>query len=330
MTRDRGTRPGHRAASLAGVLALALSAMAAAAQPYPSRPITLVVPFPPGGSTTVIARSIADKLGDALGQPIVIDNRGGAGGSIGARAVARSAPDGYTLLLAFTGTLAISPAMFANVGYDPRKDFAGVGLIGTAPTVLVVNPSLPARSTGDLIKLAASTGNLYFGSAGIGTLTHLAGELFANMAGVPLTHIPYKGTGPAVNDLLGAHIQMMFAPVPAAHGNVMAGTLRALGVSSLKRSALLPDIPAVAEQGLPGFEVVQRSALLAPAGTPPAIVERLNRELNVLLATGEVSKRLALEGAEPIPGPPEAYAADIDREEARWSALVRRLGIKGE
>jgi tripartite-type tricarboxylate transporter receptor subunit TctC len=318
-------------AAVIALVAIALGGASASAQPAPSRPITLVVPFPPGGSATIIARIIADKLADALGQPIVVDNRGGAGGSIAARQVAKSAPDGSTILLAFTGTLAISPAIFPNVGYDPRKDFAAIGLVGMAPSVLAVHPGLGVHSVGELIKVAkASPGSIQFGSPGIGTTNHLAGELFASMAEVKLAHIPYKGTGPAITDLLGGHIAMMFAPIPAAHGNVSAGLLRPLGVTSLKRSSLLPDVPTVAEAGLPGFEVAQRSALLAPAGTPRAIIERLNKELNAVLATDEVHKRLALEGGEPIPGPPEAYAADIEREEARWSKLVTAIGLKGE
>ena len=327
-----GVRPQRWAAAASiALMAIAICAVSAAAQPAPSRPITLVVPFPPGGSATIIARIIADKLADALGRQIVVDNRGGAGGSIAARQVAKSAPDGSTILLAFTGTLAISPAIFPNVGYDPRKDFAAIGLVGMAPSVLAVHPALGVHSVGELIKVAkASPGMIQFGSPGIGTTNHLAGELFASMAEVKLAHIPYKGTGPAITDLLGGHIAMMFAPIPAAHGNVSAGLLRALGVTSLKRSSLLPDVPTVAEAALPGFEVAQRSALLAPAGTPHAVIERLNKELNAVLATDEVRKRLALEGGEPIPGPPEAYAADIEREEARWSKLVTAIGLKGE
>jgi tripartite-type tricarboxylate transporter receptor subunit TctC len=326
-----GAKPQRYAAAAAiALIAIAIGAPASA-QPAPSRPITLVVPFPPGGSATIIARIIADKLADALGQQIVVDNRGGAGGSIAARQVAKSAPDGLTILLAFTGTLAISPAIFPNVGYDPRKDFAAIGLVGMAPSVLAVHPGLGVHSVGELIKVAkASPGKIQFGSPGIGTTNHLAGELFASMAEVKLAHIPYKGTGPAITDLLGGHIAMMFAPIPAAHGNVSAGLLRALGVTSLKRSSLLPDVPTVAEAGLPGFEVAQRSALLAPAGTPRAVIERLNKELNAVLATDEVRKRLALEGGEPIPGPPDAYAVDIEHEEARWSKLVTAIGLKGE
>ena len=322
----------YRCAVLTALIAAeSAGAAPAAAQTYPSRPITLVVPFPPGGSATIIARIIADKMSEGLGQQIVVDNRGGAGGSIAARQVAKSAPDGATLLLAFTGTLAVSPLIFANVGYDPRKDFAGIGLIGMAPSVLAVHPSVPARSVADLIGIAkAEPGKIQYGSPGIGTTNHLAGELLAAMTGIRITHIPYKGTGPAITDLLGSHIAMMFAPIPAAHGNVSAGALRALGVTSLKRSSLWPDIPTVAETGLPGFEVVQRSTLLAPAGTPRTIIERLNKELNAVLATDEVRRRLAVEGGEPVPGAPEEYAADIDREEMRWSKLVATIGLKGE
>ena len=318
---------------LLGAIALALLACPApaVAQTYPTRPITLVVPFPPGGSTTILARILADKLTDTLGRPIVVDNRGGAGGSIAARQVAHSAPDGYTLLLAFSATLVISPSMFAHVGYDPRTDFAPVGMVGMAPSVLVVHPSVPAYSVGELIKLAKDApGKVQFGSPSIGTVNHLAAELFASMADVKLSHIPYKGTGPAMSDVLGGHISMMFAPIPAAHANVDAGMLRALGVTSLKRSRLLPNIPTIAEAGLPGYEATQRSVLLAPAGTPRPIVERLNRELKALLATDEIIQRLALEGAEPIPGAPEEYLADVDREEKRWSQLVRTIGLKAE
>ena len=326
-----GARSYRCAVLTALIAAVSAGAAPAAAQTYPSRAITLVVPFPPGGSATIIARIIADKMSEGLGQQIVVDNRGGAGGSIAARQVAKSAPDGATLLLAFTGTLAVSPLIFVNVGYDPRKDFAGIGLIGMAPSVLAVNPSVPARSVADLIGIAkAEPGKIQYGSPGIGTTNHLAGELLAAMTGIKITHIPYKGTGPAITDLLGGHIAMMFAPIPAAHGNVSAGALRALGVTSLKRSSLWPDIPTVAETGLPGFEVVQRSTLLAPAGTPRTIIERLNKELNAVLATDEVRRRLAVEGGEPVPGAPEEYAADIDREEMRWSKLVATIGLKGE
>ena len=308
-----------------------LAEQPASAQTFPSKAIRLIVPFAAGGNTDIIARFYAPKMSELLGQQIIIDNRGGAGGTIGTRAVSKSAPDGYTILLGYTGTLAIGPSLYANAGYDPRTDFAPIGMIGMAPSVLVVHPSVPAHSVGELIKLAKDApGKIQYGSPSTGTVNHLAAELLASMANIKLGHIPYKGTGPAISDLLGGHIAMMFAPIPAAHGNVSTGMLRPLGVSSLKRSALLPDIPTIAEAGLPGFEATQRSVLLAPEGTPPAIVERLNRELNALLTTDEVKMRLALEGAEPIPGPPEAYTADVEREEKRWSKLVQSIGLKGE
>ena len=301
------------------------------AQDYPNRPIILIVPFPPGGSTTVMARNVADKMAAALGQQVVVDNRGGAGGTIGTRTVAKAAPDGYTILLGYTGTLSIAPSLYANPGYDPRKDFAPIGMIGTAPSVMVVHPSIPVKSVAEFIAHAkAQTAPVPYGSPGVGTANHLAAELFANATGVKLQHIPYKGSGPAMSDLVGGHIPMMFVPIPAAIGNVQGGKLRALAVTSPKRSALLPDLPSVQETGVKDFDVALRYGLVAPAGTPRPIVERLNKELNAALGLPDVQKRLVTEGAEALPGTPEAYAVDIDREEKKWNALVRRLGLKVE
>jgi len=303
----------------------------AQAQEYPTRPITLIVPFPPGGSTSVVARIVAERLSATLGQQIIVDNRGGAGGTIAARAFVGAPPDGYTLFLGYTGTIAIAPSMYPNAGFDPRKDFAPIGRIGSAPAVLVVHPSFPVRSTAELIALAKEKpGFVNFGSAGVGSLTHIAAELFASMAGVKLMHIPYKGSGPVLSDLLGGHIPMSFTPIPVAHGPVAAGMLRALAVTSAKRTALLPEVPTVAETGLAGYEAVLRYGLLAPKGTPRPIVERLNKELRAALQSEEVLKRLASEGVEPLPSTPEEYAADIDQEEAKWSAIVKAAGIKGE
>jgi len=270
-------------------------------------------------------------MGETLGQSIVVENRGGAGGTIGARSVAKSPPDGYTLLLGYTGTLAIGPSMYPNAGFDPRKDFAPVGRIGTAPTLLVVHPSVPVHSVAELIAYAkANPGKLNFGSAGIGTVGHLAGELMATMAGLRLVHVPYKGTGPAITDLLGGHIPMMFTPVPTAHAQAESGLLRALAVTGAERSSLLPNVPTVAESGLPGYEAALRYGLVAPAGTPRAIIERLNKELRTALAAEDVRSRLAADGAEVLPSTPEQYAADIDREEATWSKVVNALGLRGE
>jgi tripartite-type tricarboxylate transporter receptor subunit TctC len=311
--------------------ALALAAAPASSQDYPNRPITLVVPFPPGGSTTIVARIVADKMSEALGQSIVVDNRGGAGGTIGTRAVSKAAPDGYTILLGYTGTLAIGPSLYANTGYDPRKDFVPIGRIGTAPNTLVVHPSTPAHSVGELIAHAkANVGKVYYGSAGIGTVSHVCGEYFATAAGVKIAHIPYKGTGPAITDLLGGHIPMAFAPVPATHENAKAGKLRMLAVTSAVRSTLLPDVPTIAETALPGFEAVLRYGFVAPPGTPPAIIARLNAALNTALANPDVRARLAVDGAEPLPSTPEEYAADIDREESQWSKVVKESGAKAE
>lgn len=309
--------------------ALALLVSAAQADDYPTRPVTLIVPFPPGGSTTVMARNVADKMSAALGQQIVVDNRGGAGGTLGTRSAAKAAPDGYTILLGYTGTLAIGPSMHANAGYDPRKDFAPIGMIGAAPNILVVHPSLPVHSVAELIAYAKKApAPLQYGSPGVGTVNHLAAEYLASETGIKLQHVPYKGNGPAVTDLLGGHIPMMFLPIPVALGNIKAGSMGGLAITSAKRSSLLPDLPTLAESGVPGFDVALRYGLVAPAGTPPAVIARLNKELNAALSSDEVKKRLATEGAEALPGTPEAYAADIDKEEKKWGGLVKRLGLK--
>jgi tripartite-type tricarboxylate transporter receptor subunit TctC len=310
---------------------LMLGCAIAAAEGYPDRPVTLVVPFPPGGSTSIVARIIADRMSDTLGQQIVVDNRGGAGGTLATRQVAKSAPDGYTILLAYTGTLATGPTLYPNAGYDPRADFAPIGLIGSAPTLLVVHPSVPATSLQELIALAkAKPGTINYGSAGIGTVAHIAGELLSTLAGINIVHVPYKGTGPALVDLLGGQVAMSFTPIPAAIAQVRAGALRALAVTATKRSPLAPDVPTAAEAGLPGLEAALRYGLVAPAGTPRPIIERLNKELNAALATTRVRDQLATEGAEPLPGTPEDYAADIDREEAKWSKVVKESGAKLE
>ena len=319
--------------TLTALVATVLSSGSASlrADDYPDRPITLVIPFPPGGSTTIVARIIADKMSQTLGQSIVIDNRGGAGGTIATRTVAKSTPNGYTIALGYTGTLAIGPSLYPSAGYDPRKDFAPIGQIGIAPNTLVVHPSFNVHNVAELIAYAkANPGKVNFGSAGIGTVSHVCGEYFAAMAGIQITHIPYKGTGPAIIDLLGGHIPMAFAPIPATHEQAKSGALRMLAVTSAKRSTLEPDVPTIAEQGLTGFEAVLRYGLVAPAGTPPAIIDKLNNELNAALKDEEVRKRLAIEGAEPLPGTPEQYGQDIDREETQWAKVIKASGAKAE
>jgi tripartite-type tricarboxylate transporter receptor subunit TctC len=316
---------------IAAALALVCFASVASADDYPSRPITLMVPFPPGGSTNIVMRIIAEKLSGLIGQQVVVDNRAGAGGTAGTRALAKSAADGYAIGLGYTGPLGIAPSLYRDLGYDPRKDFAPIGRVATAPNTLVVHPSFPAKSMAELIAYArANPGKVNFGSAGIGTVSHLAGEYFASRAGIRLVHIPYKGTGPALTDLIGGHIPMAFAPIPASHAQADAGTLRMLAVTSLERSSLMPEVPTISESGLPGFEAVLRYGLIAPAGTPGVIIARLNKQLNIALASADVRKRLALEGAEPLPSTPDEYAADIDREEMQWSKVVRESGAKVE
>jgi tripartite-type tricarboxylate transporter receptor subunit TctC len=317
--------------SVAIALALVGVIGPAAAQDYPNRPITLVVPFPPGGSTSIVARIVGEKMGEMLGQQMVIDNRGGAGGTIGTRAVAKSTPDGYTILLGYTGTLAIGPTLYNNVGYDPRKDFAPIGLIGHAPNSLVLHPSFAPRSVKELVDYAkANPGKVNYGSAGVGTVSHVSGVYFANAAGIQLTHIPYKGTGPALADLLGGHIPMAFAPIPATHANIAEGKMRGLAVTSGKRSSLLPDVPTIAEAGVPGFEASLYYGIVAPAGTPRPIVDKLNQVLRAALASDDVRKRLSTDGAEPTPGSPDEYATFIDRDETKWSKVVKDSGAKAE
>jgi tripartite-type tricarboxylate transporter receptor subunit TctC len=303
----------------------------ARAQAYPTRPITIVDTFPPGGSTGIVARIVADRLSGKLGWQMVVDQRPGAGGTVGARQVARSAPDGYTLMLGYTGTLGIAPSFYPDAGYDPRKDFTPIGRIGAAPSSLVAHPSAPYRSVAELITYAkAHPGELSFGSAGIGTLNHAAGELFGKMAGVKLLHVPYRGTAPALNDLLGNHVPLVFAPIPTTYENAKSGMLRMLGVTSLSRSSLAPEVPTIAEQGLAGYEAILRYGLVGPAGLPKPMVDRLNQELRDALASDELRDRFAVLGAEPSASTSEEYAADIDAEEMKWSTLVRSLGLKGE
>src|SRR3954449_6825960 len=317
--------------AVVATLALGAAINDAHAQTYPTRAITLVIPFAPGGSTSIVGRGVADKMSELLGEKVVVDNRPGAGGTVGTKAVAKSEPDGYTLVLGYTGTLAIGPSLYKNAGYDPRKDFAPIGLIGNAPNSLVVHPSFPAKTIAELIAYAkANPGKVNFGSAGAGTVSHITGEYFAASAGIKLVHIPYKGTGPALTDLLGGHIPMAFAPIPASHPNVSAGKLRALAVTSMNRSSLLPDVPTMAEAGLPGFDASLYYGLAAPAGTPRPIIDKLNKALRDALASDEVKRQLTQDGTEITPGTPEDYAAFIDKDEKKWSQLVKASGVEQE
>jgi tripartite-type tricarboxylate transporter receptor subunit TctC len=310
------------------VLAYLLAAVfGASAADYPSRTITLVVPRPPGGGVDAMARVVAAKLSDAFKQQVIIDNRGGAGGTLGTRAVAQAKPDGYTLLLGHTGTISINPSLYVHAGYDPRKDFAAVGLIASMPLALIANPSFPARSVADVIALAKEQpGKLSLGTTS--TSGYLYGELFKASAGADVAIIPYNGTASVMNDLIGGHVPVAFSVLPPALGNIRAGNLRAIAVTSATRSSLLPDVPTFDESGLPGFEAVLHYGLLAPAGTPQEIVDKLSVELRKLIDTDDVKQRIHAEGGDPMTSTPAEYAADIDKEETKWSALVRKLNLR--
>ena len=314
-------------AALLVAAALSLGAIEPARAAYPDKPIRLVVPFPAGGATDFMARSLAVKLGERLHTTIVVDNRGGAGGIIGAEAVATAPPDGYTLLFSTMGVLAINPSLYKKLGYDPVKDFAPISLTHTTANVLVVHPSVPAKNLQELIALAkAKPGTLTFGSSGNGTSSHLSGELFKSMAGVDMTHVPYKGTGPALTDLLTGRISMMIDTVSVHVENVNAGKLRALGVTSAKRSASLPGVPTIAEAGLAGFDVSIWLGVLAPAGTPADIIARVNSEIAKVMNDPEMKAQLAKSGIEPLVSTPQEFAATIKNDTAKWGKVVKASG----
>jgi len=319
---------------LTTIVACAVSAVAietASAQDWqPSRPITLVVPFPAGGGNDALARLVAERMSKTLGQQVVVENRGGAGGTVATRAIVKSPPDGHTILLSYTGTFAINPTLYPNAGYDPRKDFAAIGSIGTLTSVLVSHPSLPVKSTADLIAYAkANPGKINYGFVP-GTVGHISTEMFARSAAIKLTNIPYKGNGNAIADLMGGHVSMMFLSILPVIGQIQAGTLNALAVASPARSSLIPNVPTIAESGVPGFSAVITYGLAAPPGTPRAIVDRLNKELQVALADPALRKRLDAEGGQVLPGTPAEYAATIDSEERKWGPLVKSLDLKVE
>jgi tripartite-type tricarboxylate transporter receptor subunit TctC len=301
----------------------------ARADDYPTRTVTLIVPYPPGGGVDAMARVAAEKLSAALGQQVVVDNRAGGSGLVGTRAAIKSAPDGYTLFLGHTGSISINPNLYANAGFDPRKDFAPIGLMASMPVALLANPSVPARTIGDVVAIAKQqAGKFNIGTSAVGTGGYLAAELFKSIASLDATIIPYKGTGQVMNDLLGGHVPVAFGVLPPALGNIQAGTLRAIAILSNTRFSLLPDVPTANESGLPGFEAVLHYGLLAPAGTPRLIVERLNKQLRALVADTEVTKRIHAEGGDPLTSSPDEYAADIDSEEHKWGTLVRKLNLK--
>lgn len=303
---------------------------AAQAQTWPVRPVRLVIAFPPGGPADIVGRAVAQRLGDALGQPFVIDNRPGGSANIGAEAAARSLADGYTLFLA-TSTHATNASLFRTLRYDLVRDFAPVARLAVFPLVLVVNPALKVATTHELIALAkARPGTLSYASAGSGGGAHLAAESFKAVAGVDMVHVPYKGTGPAVIDVLSGQVGVMFASVPSVIGHIKAGKLVALGVTSAKRSTALPEVPAIAEAGLAHYDLASWFGLMAPAGVPSPVVARLNQATNRILATPEFAKRLEAEGGDAAPASPEEFGRFVRGEIERWAAIVRRSGAQAE
>jgi tripartite-type tricarboxylate transporter receptor subunit TctC len=315
---------------LVAALLLFLASALAGAQDWPSRPFRLILPFPPGGGTDILGRLIAERLSASLGQPVVTENRGGAGGNVGAEAAARSAPDGYTIVLV-APSLAISPTLYSKINYDPVKDFAPVSLVATVPNVMITQPSLPAENLQEFIAYARSRpGALNFGSGGAGTANHLAGELFNIVTGTKLVHVPYKGVNLAMQDVLAGNVHLVFIGIPAAAPHIKAGKLRALALVASQRSGALPDVPTVAEAGLRDFEVTTWYGVLAPAGTPRSIVVRLNAELVKIMHSSELKERLAATGTEPLTSTPEEFAAYIKREIAKWGDVIRKSGAKAD
>ena len=313
------------------LIAALLGVQVALAQDYPTRPITLIVPFPAGGGVDVIGRIVAEKLSASLGQQVIVDNRGGAAGVIGTRVAKAAPPDGYTLVMATSGSIAINPTLYANPGYQPLKDLAPIGLISSAPIVLMAHPDAPQKSLSDVIAAAkAEPGKLNIGTPPPGTSANLAAELFKVMAGIDYTIVTYRGTGPLTTDLLGGHVKLAFNVLAPAMTNLKSGSLRALAVLASRRTSLLPEVPTTAEAGLPGFEAGLNYGLLAPIGTPRPIIERLNKELRALVDAPEVRARIAADGGDPRPSSPEEYTADIAREDKIWGDLIRKLKLKIE
>jgi tripartite-type tricarboxylate transporter receptor subunit TctC len=314
------------------LLGIAFSASLAQAQgAFPSKPLTIVVPYPPGGGTDGLARVIGPRLSELLGQPVVIDNRAGAGGTLGTAALARAPADGHHLLILNTLPHTSAAGLYAKLSYDPVKDFVGIGSIATTPYVFVTNPNVPARTIGEFISLAkASPGKYQYGSAGTGSATHLVPELLKIVTKTDITHVPYKGGGPAIVDLIGGHIHFVSDNLFSSIPNIKAGKIRALAVTSKKRSVIFPDVPSVAEAGYADFEVVGQFGLVAPAGTPREVIQRLNAALTAAVASPDLSRQILAQGGEPATSSPEEFDALMRNESAKWLRVIREAKIKSE
>ncbi|MBS7542252.1 Bug family tripartite tricarboxylate transporter substrate binding protein [Ancylobacter oerskovii] len=312
----------------AGAATFALAAGPAGAQGFPERPVTLVIPFPAGGSTDLVGRLVAERMSAELGQPVVVENKGGAGGNLGAAQVAKANPDGYTILMGTVATHALNPALYKKIPYDAEKSFAPISLLVVVPNVLVVNPDFPAKTVPELVELLKKNPDKYsYASSGNGTPLHLSGELFKSLAGVQMQHIPYQGAGPALNDVLANQVPIMFDNLPSSAGHIKSGKLRALGVTTAKRAPSFPDIPAIAET-IPGYETYTWNALFAPAGTPPEVVAKLNAAANKSLADPKVQARLADFSATVVGSTPEELGAHVKAELAKWAPIVKASGAQ--
>ncbi|MFP5406242.1 MAG: tripartite tricarboxylate transporter substrate binding protein [Gammaproteobacteria bacterium] len=318
----------RRSCLVAMAAAMAASTRSLASPAYPDRPLRMIVGFTPGGPNDIVARILAKELSDSLGQPVVVENRPGAGGNIGTDLAAKAAPDGYTLLMGSTGPQAINPAVYRDLPFDVLRDLAPVSLVAQLPNALVINPAVPARTVKELIALAKTEpGRLRYGSSGYGTTLHLSGELFASLAGIQMLHVPYRGTAPAIADVASGQIDLVFAAVPSVLPMVQAGRLRMLAVTTPSRSAALPDIPTVAESGLPGYEMTPWFGVFTSAGTPAVIVRKLNDEIRKIVAAPSVNDALARQGAEPLSNSPEEFESLLRAEIAKWSRVVKEAGI---
>ena len=313
------------------LIASMLTTSAALAQTWPTKPIRLMVPFPPGGSTDIVARIVAQKLSERLGQPLVIENRGGGGGTIGTAATAKTAPDGYSLAVASTSTHVVAPGVYPKLDYDPIKDFAPIGLMAVSPYLLVVNPNVPAKSLKELVELAKKQpGKLNYASAGVGSTTHLAMEMLKAVTNTYMLHIPYSGNGPAGTAVVGGQVEILFGSLPALLPHAKSGRVRALAVGTPKRSPALPEIPTVAESGYAGFDASLWLGLVAPAGTPQPVIERINKELVALIGATDTREALDKAGAEPLTGTPADLAALIREGIPKYAKVIKAAGVKPE
>ncbi len=319
-----------QAVSVALVMALEFTVTSTAAQGYPNKPVRIVVPTAPGGGVDILSRLVAQKLGETLGQQFVIDNRPGAGANIGTALVAKSPADGYTLLMV-PSSISISASLYRKLPYDAVKDLAPIALVAATPYFVVLHPSVPAASVRELVTLAKSRpGELTYASGGSGTASHLAGEMLKKMVGIDLVHVPYKGVGPAVTDVLAGHVSLFFAGLPASGSHIKAGKLKAIAIADAKRSPLMPQLPTIAESGYPGYAVENWLGMLAPAGTPADIISRLNGNIVRMINTAEVSERLAALGFEPVGSTPEQFAAQLKSEIAKWAKVIQETGVRAE